>query len=161
MRRRKILKGTRIGIAASIAGCVGGFGGNDIQDSDGDGVIDSEDYAPNDPEVQEKSDIRTATPTPTPSPTPTPDPSADFTFLDRSPLDGYIVMVDVEMKGSPRMRIVYKNEVIGEFVGGDSYSETIMGGTSDAPAAEEMARIAAVAKIDGEWKTVEETHVIG
>jgi len=31
---------------------------DDIQDSDGDGVIDSEDYAPNDPEVQKKSDFQ-------------------------------------------------------------------------------------------------------
>lgn len=30
-----------------------------IQDSDGDGVIDSEDYAPRDPKVQEKSDLQT------------------------------------------------------------------------------------------------------
>lgn len=59
------------------------------------------------------------------------------------------------------MRIVYKNEVIGEFVGGNNYSETIMGGELDAPAAEEMARIAAVAEIDGEWKTIEEIHVTG
>ena len=29
-----------------------------LQDSDGDGVIDEEDYAPNDPEVQEKSDLQ-------------------------------------------------------------------------------------------------------
>lgn len=34
---------------------------DDIQDSDGDGVIDSEDYAPNDPEVQEKSDLQSNT----------------------------------------------------------------------------------------------------
>jgi len=32
--------------------------GDGIEDSDGDGVIGSEDYAPNDPEVQEKSDIQ-------------------------------------------------------------------------------------------------------
>ncbi|WP_211611326.1 hypothetical protein [Halorientalis persicus] len=31
---------------------------DDIQDSDGDGVIDSEDYAPSDPEVQKKSDVQ-------------------------------------------------------------------------------------------------------
>jgi hypothetical protein len=28
-----------------------------VSDSDGDGVIDSQDYAPNDPDVQEKSDL--------------------------------------------------------------------------------------------------------
>jgi PGF-CTERM protein len=31
---------------------------NGVQDTDGDGVIDSEDYAPRDPEVQEKSDLQ-------------------------------------------------------------------------------------------------------
>lgn len=40
-------------------GADGGDGG--VQDSDGDGVIDSEDYAPNDPDVQEKSDLRSTT----------------------------------------------------------------------------------------------------
>jgi len=46
-----------------------------IQDSDGDGVIDSEDYAPRDPDVQEKSDL-TSTETgtdPGPSSTDTPE----------------------------------------------------------------------------------------
>lgn len=40
-----------------FTGCTGSLTGNQIQDSDGDGVIDSEDYAPQDPEVQEKSDL--------------------------------------------------------------------------------------------------------
>ncbi|WP_348612696.1 hypothetical protein [Halobaculum rarum] len=46
-----------------------------MEDSDGDGMIDSKDYAPNDPDVQEKSDVQTSpsqTPTPTPRPTATP-----------------------------------------------------------------------------------------
>ena len=34
---------------------------DDLQDSDGDGVVDSEDYAPNDPEVQRKSDLQETT----------------------------------------------------------------------------------------------------
>ncbi|MGQ4556012.1 hypothetical protein [Halobellus sp. GM3] len=59
---------------ATVAGCSGSS--NDIQDSDGDGVIDSEDYAPHDPEVQEKSDLRdTTTVTPIPEPTSTPVPT--------------------------------------------------------------------------------------
>lgn len=56
MDRRNYLKLTAGGLAI-IAGCTG-EDGSDIQDSDGDGVIDSEDYAPSDPEVQEKSDLR-------------------------------------------------------------------------------------------------------
>lgn len=45
--------------SVGIAGCLGGDdgSGDDVQDSDGDGVVDSQDYAPNDPEVQEKSDV--------------------------------------------------------------------------------------------------------
>ena len=67
--------------AVLVSGCSGLAGDNsdDIQDSDGDGVIDSEDYAPNDPDVQEKSDLQgrstaTQSPTPTPQPTPTATP---------------------------------------------------------------------------------------
>jgi len=42
----------------SMAGCVDVLGGSeDIQDTDGDGVIDSEDYAPRDPDVQQRSDL--------------------------------------------------------------------------------------------------------
>jgi hypothetical protein len=37
-----------------------------IKDTDGDGVIDSEDYAPRDPEVQEKSDVTQPTTRPPP-----------------------------------------------------------------------------------------------
>ena len=74
MYRRRFLSGSGVVVGASLAGCSSDEGG-DIQDSDGDGVIDSEDYAPNDPEVQEKSDLKSTeniTPTPTESPTPTP-----------------------------------------------------------------------------------------
>jgi hypothetical protein len=69
----------------AIAGCSdGGSSQNDISDSDGDGVIDSEDYAPQDPDVQEKSDIQspgtsspaeTATPTEAETPTETATPT--------------------------------------------------------------------------------------
>lgn len=43
-------------------------------DSDGDGVPDGEDYAPNDPDVQDKEDLTSSTESPTDRPTPTPDP---------------------------------------------------------------------------------------
>jgi len=88
MDRRRFLA---IGVAA-LGGCTQFTGdSNDIQDSDGDGVIDSEDYAPQDPDVQEKSDLQstatataTASPTPTatatPSPTPTPSPTEAYQF---------------------------------------------------------------------------------
>lgn len=84
-RRRFLTTSASLGTAA-LSGCTSG--GDDIKDSDGDGVIDSQDYAPQDPEVQEKADVQdvttaarktespTATATRTPSPTPTPTPEA-------------------------------------------------------------------------------------
>jgi len=69
--------------AILLSGCTGlsRSDGEDIQDSDGDGRIDSEDYAPNDPGVQEKSDLQstateTETRSPTPTDTPTPSPTS-------------------------------------------------------------------------------------
>lgn len=107
-----------------LAGCSGLSDENDIRDSDGDGVIDSEDYAPQDSEVQEKSDIagngtitRTpdeqdatetqtsaSTPTPTPEPTatstptatPTPDPTATSTPTPTPTPDRNSIQVDRE-----------------------------------------------------------------
>lgn len=84
MQRRRFLTTSVLAGVGALSGCA--ENGNDIQDSDGDGVIDSEDYAPKDPDVQEKADVndvksgtkKTETPTltdtdtPTPSPTPSP-----------------------------------------------------------------------------------------
>lgn len=64
MKRRQLLHFAGGSLVASVAGCTGGDG-NDIQDSDDDGVIDSKDYAPNDPDVQEKSDLVSSTTTTT------------------------------------------------------------------------------------------------
>ncbi len=100
-------------VSAGLCGCsvLGNSEDDSIRDSDGDGVVDSEDYAPDDASVQEKSDLTggtarpgvtparssdaddgsagTATsedssesPTPTRSPTPTPSPTPSPT---RSP----------------------------------------------------------------------------
>lgn len=58
MERRRFL-GT-VAAATVTAGCTSSDNSNSEttrRDSDGDGVPDAEDYAPNDPEVQEKSDI--------------------------------------------------------------------------------------------------------
>ena len=58
MKRRTFIETSAIVSATTLlSGCIGSLGGNQVQDSDGDGMIDSEDYAPNDPEVQEKADI--------------------------------------------------------------------------------------------------------
>ncbi|SDZ91210.1 hypothetical protein SAMN04488065_1178 [Haloplanus vescus] len=73
MNRRRFLELAGPSVAAIGAGCSGNSDQNDIQDTDGDGVIDSEDYAPQDPEVQEKSDLQnSSTPTLTPAPSSTP-----------------------------------------------------------------------------------------
>jgi len=69
MDRRRYLQGLCGGLTLSVSGCASLTGDeNEIQDSDGDGVIDSEDYAPNDPDVQEKSDIINTTEQPKTSP---------------------------------------------------------------------------------------------
>ena len=61
LTKRKVLRLCGVSVACGLAGCSGVLGGddeeNDTKDTDGDGVIDSEDYAPQDPDVQEKSDI--------------------------------------------------------------------------------------------------------
>jgi len=72
-----------------LGGCSGMSGSGtpteEVQDSDGDGVVDSEDYAPNDPDVQSESDLSTQTASPAPtstetaSPTPTPTETASPT----------------------------------------------------------------------------------
>lgn len=59
--RRRLLAGVSTGLTLAIAGCGEDSPGSTetgVQDSDGDGVIDSEDYAPRDPAVQSESDTR-------------------------------------------------------------------------------------------------------
>lgn len=87
MDRRKFIAATAA--AVSLAGCTGtdDQGSTEgIQDSDGDGVIDSEDYAPQDPDVQEKSDIQGSGSTPTPSATPTKTPTETPEDIDAEDL---------------------------------------------------------------------------
>jgi len=77
------------GILVGTAGCVSDDGGSEdssIKDSDGDGVIDSEDYAPRDPDVQSREDLD-STPTATREPTETttrPTTTAPTTTEERS-----------------------------------------------------------------------------
>lgn len=53
MNRRQVIVSAT---AVTLAGCITGED-SEVSDSDGDGVVDSEDYAPQDPEVQEKEDM--------------------------------------------------------------------------------------------------------
>jgi len=88
VNRRSFLFSTVVTFSTGLAGCSSNEAGDeDIQDSDGDGVIDSKDYAPQDPDVQEKSDLTsesttqstTGTPPQTEISTPTPTPTATAT----------------------------------------------------------------------------------
>ena len=56
MNRRRLLGA--VGVSLSVAGCLGL--GESVEDS-GDGVIDSQDYAPKDPAVQAKADVQRTT----------------------------------------------------------------------------------------------------
>ncbi|SEW10321.1 hypothetical protein [Halobacterium jilantaiense] len=71
IQRRQMLLASA-GILAGTAGCASDDSNSDdsIKDSDGDGVIDSEDYAPRDPDVQSREDLD-STPTATAEPTET------------------------------------------------------------------------------------------
>lgn len=55
-RRRFLRTGGVVGIAG-LTGCSQITGGGGVKDTDGDGVIDSEDYAPRDPDVQDAEDV--------------------------------------------------------------------------------------------------------
>ncbi|MFC6954181.1 hypothetical protein [Halorubellus litoreus] len=62
--RRRILAAVGVTGTIGVSGCLRLTGSEEptstatsIKDSDGDGVIDSEDYAPRDPDVQEESDV--------------------------------------------------------------------------------------------------------
>jgi hypothetical protein len=50
-----------LGIMTAGCSSIGGSNDGGVEDSDGDGVIDSEDYAPQDPDVQDESDVETST----------------------------------------------------------------------------------------------------
>lgn len=75
--RRQVVTSISAISFSGITGCLAEDDTSDIQDADGDGVIDSKDYAPNDPDVQKESDITKSTgETPIPSPTPTATPTS-------------------------------------------------------------------------------------
>lgn len=89
MHRREFLRLAGGAAIVSTAGCSGGGSdeGQDatVEDSDGDGVIDSKDYAPHDPAVQEKADLVTATTrTTTSRPTTTTEISTSTTSTKRT-----------------------------------------------------------------------------
>jgi len=60
-RRQFLRTGGVVGMVG-LTGCSQITGGNDIKDTDDDGVIDSEDYAPRDPDVQDAEDVEESNP---------------------------------------------------------------------------------------------------
>lgn len=62
--RRQVLASSGLASVVGLTGCSGVFdrgsgeGTTGVQDSDGDGVIDSEDYAPRDPDVQREEQVK-------------------------------------------------------------------------------------------------------
>lgn len=69
--RRQFLRSSALVSIIGITGCSQLTGRDDIQDTDGDGVIDSEDYAPRDPSVQRGEQVQKASPTEQQTPTET------------------------------------------------------------------------------------------
>lgn len=57
--RRAFIKTIGATSAVLLAGCSSDDG--EVQDSDGDGVVDSQDYAPGDPGVQNRNDVSEST----------------------------------------------------------------------------------------------------
>lgn len=119
MRSREIILSSVVLGSSALAGCVSGD--DSIQDSDGDGVIDSKDYAPNDQEVQRKVDVvgtdtpkktdasagaqvneetQTVTPTPSPTASATPSPTASAT-PSPSPTPTPVEANTIQVDGGP------------------------------------------------------------
>lgn len=119
MDRREYLAAVT-GCISLAAGCMGG--GN--KDSDGDGVNDANDYAPNDPTVRSRADVQSSsggnqqqsqsTPSPTPAQTPTrsptPEPEQGASHLDLEPCDGEDKFIRIEfIDREPGTEVVLHN----------------------------------------------------
>jgi hypothetical protein len=107
MVRRRKLFATLCGVILSgVAGCTSVFSGseNEIQDTDGDGVIDSEDYAPRDPDIQRAEQIKdtevtpteTDRPTGTQTKTATETQTATETPVGASQFEAFTISIDTE-----------------------------------------------------------------
>lgn len=74
-KRRRVLQLCGMTVVSGVSGCLrlasGSDEENDIQDTDGDGVIDSEDYAPQDPEIQREEQVSKEDTETSPTPTET------------------------------------------------------------------------------------------
>lgn len=104
--RRQFLAIGAVSVSPLLAGCSDVLGGNetDVEDSDGDGVIDSEDYAPRDPDVQERSDIVEETTTDS-----GPDSIAEFQSYNRDPMEGYQCSVTATVGSADRIEVVFES----------------------------------------------------
>ena len=153
MQRRTLLV-QAISIATiSFAGCASLTSDDDVQDSDGDGVIDSQDYAPQDPAVQEKSDV--LTPTPTAS---EPNPSVDF-FAARAPRgDANQVSAEVNLDGAESVVIEHEGEQIGQY---NESGHQVFHSLDHEPIVREGETVVAYARYNGERHQIKEWNVVG
>lgn len=139
--RRRFLHISGIAGTIGLTGCSQLTGGSDdtdsdsnIKDSDGDGVIDSEDYAPRDPDVQRAEQVQEVDSTPTETETETPTeteteegPTHRYTWDDgrkegwikTEPRKGYSghvykfnIISDNPISGDYSPQLEVKNEVI-------------------------------------------------
>lgn len=117
MKRRQFLYSTfSAGGIGALAGCPGLNQGNNIEDTDGDGVIDSEDYAPRDPDVQERSDISSSsnwsTQTPASNTQTTPSPTVEFGAMSGLERPNHQISATVQLDGADRIVIEYQDQTI-------------------------------------------------
>lgn len=114
-RRRQVLQIGGAALLSGLAGCSGLGGGDDesdIQDSDGDGVIDSEDYAPQDASVQDAADVEEVN-----SPE-QPEDNQDQSPESNAPNTGTVVIDDFESGSlSSKWRDVFDTSNVGTDAG--------------------------------------------
>lgn len=149
--RRRVLQLCGASVVSGLAGCsslIDNDGSDDIQDTDGDGVIDSEDYAPRDSSVQRAEQVEeasspdtegqtrteTATERQPSSDTPTPASSSvryrdNFSYNSyqshwtiREGHDGSIISVDIE--DGQLVHIVDGGSVGGNIVSNQSFDSS-------------------------------------
>lgn len=132
--RRQLLRFCGVTGMVGFTGCLGGIKtGSDsvtetpgIEDTDGDGVIDSEDYAPRDPEVQREEQLKQDRSTPTETSTDTPtERQSPVIFEDRfetGSLEAWedILLNDPRNQNRSNWRVT-SNSITGSY---SAYSET-------------------------------------
>lgn len=163
MDRRTILrKGAGLGVVATLSGC-GGLvdGGDDVQDTDGDGVIDSQDYAPRDPDVQEESDVTGSSggsSTPEPNTPSTPSPSIDVSAIQAIERNRNQISADVQLGGASRVEFVHDGQTIGTF---EESRHKVFHEINDSPVVQDGETVTVYGYWGGEKHEVAEKTIVG